>query len=1174
MANRFPFVGSGRAQEGGALATRKQDFNAHWEGNGFRHDATDIDMNPIISSLNGTTVQQTLERIHSLIVSSGTGFLSIGKADGYSQGSYNVGDTNTPTLYDAFNAAFSDIRLTNGGVILLLAGTYSLKKTITIPAGICIMGELSGTTIVGDMQESPMFIVSKANTQVQIVSGINLDTGSNVGCVRLMNLSLFDNIDGYTSGEPSMTTVPMIQAEISSVLHCENVSFVGKIHTGTTPRTKTQSAVGYIGSGTNGTVLNIKNCYLDGLRIGISFTPGNNEKDFLVVDKCKARIYGTEDAAAQGIYINSFIVASHCNATITNNYFLGAGDYVNTLFNTISGDGSNTRSIISGNSGSPNSLINGKIFVESSGSPSVSVIANNNWGNTIDSSWYIVVGSGNGSSPVGDFNGPKAIDTILNIANTITSFQTTVIVNPGNYTINGTSGGFLGIFGNFANLRFIGNKHGKNYPIFTLAISLSTLDSLGNKPLTLGNHLESIQFVSSGTRHSIRPSFSPLTVSLQSSAHTMKVIDCIFINTSLYALDLSTKPWTDSSGNIATTNIEISDCYFLQNGNFIDTTSMLLPNANTVKVENCFFTGNGYAFNIGNTGYNPSHSSSNSNVSLSNIICDLTGYSISGYTNSLEKSYVLVDSSMFLNIENCQFYANNQFGSSSVIDVSLTSAGVFNKFIYLKASNINIDDSTFVGPNQTFTVTGVGYALPTLFLEPLSSMRIRNSKFIGGTLPIQLSGNALSDLSLRESAIIENCYLNSPSQVLIDFDLSLSNGGPTPQIIIKGCNLTNGSNNVRVFHTNTTDTIRTGAVQLYVGDSLVSFINNIAKISLSTIGSFLQYGVLMVNSFENSGTNGDQINSVIVSGNSIYATNNISVSNVNVSSGCLLIRSSSIQIQDNLLAMYNNVAVSTCFVGSLIIDNVESSSNGHSDAIVTGNIFSRKNILGAFSTLARGYIQLSSTSSQNNGGLISNNVFDSTTYNNSSTSLVEDNTATLSNNINSSHWVITHNKNQTGNQLVNWAAGVRGIATGSDANKVILYGGNTSTSSIYSTSTVTDTVSFNYIHTGSLDQFNWYICLSEILPPNVTVTGFGYSFQATSVPGTTKLITVSLIGQDGIVTDSNTIAGTSTVNKTVSTGLNFTTKPTDNIYIRVEADINHSSTLRVDMFNFVINYIW
>jgi len=423
--NRLPFVGSGRLQEGGGLVTRKQDFNAHAEGNGFRHDATMIDMNPIIPDINKTTVQDTITEMFSLITSSGTGFLSIGIVDGYIQGDYNVGEGNTQTLSATLNAAFADKRLQSGGIVLLLANTYYLNSTVTVPPGITLMGEMAGTTIVGEMQEVPMFLIDAPTTSLNLATGIPVDIGSDFQAVRIMNLILSDNLDGYALfGQPTMTTVPMVQANISSNLTCENVSFIGRINTGVSPYTKTKAAIGYTGSGVTGTVLKVKNCFMDGLGIGISFTPNNTILDFLTIDKCKARTYGTQNSASQSPQLNSFVVMTDCNLSITNNYFNGAGTYVNTLVYVTSGTNNGTRQIISGNYGQPFSISLGNIFNFVPGSVYLSTIMGNNWGLTTDGDSLPIVLLNNTNSP---YTVNPAINKLCIIVNTQFSGMTVLL---------------------------------------------------------------------------------------------------------------------------------------------------------------------------------------------------------------------------------------------------------------------------------------------------------------------------------------------------------------------------------------------------------------------------------------------------------------------------------------------------------------------------------------------------------------------------------------------------------------------------------------------------------------------------------------------------------------------------------------------------------------------------
>lgn len=127
MTSRF--TGSGRLREGGFAATHLQDFKAHTSGGDFRHTADQTDMNPAISTdnniFNASTVQATLQKFATFLNTTGQGFICIG--DGYDtqHADFIVGSSDD--IAGAFNEAFVHPRLTNGGVILVKAGTYRLK---------------------------------------------------------------------------------------------------------------------------------------------------------------------------------------------------------------------------------------------------------------------------------------------------------------------------------------------------------------------------------------------------------------------------------------------------------------------------------------------------------------------------------------------------------------------------------------------------------------------------------------------------------------------------------------------------------------------------------------------------------------------------------------------------------------------------------------------------------------------------------------------------------------------------------------------------------------------------------------------------------------------------------------------------------------------------------------
>ena len=64
---RTPFVGSGRAPEGGQLATHKRDFLAHASGEEWHHCADQINMNPPLVTVGGDNVQEALENLEAAV---------------------------------------------------------------------------------------------------------------------------------------------------------------------------------------------------------------------------------------------------------------------------------------------------------------------------------------------------------------------------------------------------------------------------------------------------------------------------------------------------------------------------------------------------------------------------------------------------------------------------------------------------------------------------------------------------------------------------------------------------------------------------------------------------------------------------------------------------------------------------------------------------------------------------------------------------------------------------------------------------------------------------------------------------------------------------------------------------------------------------------------------------
>jgi len=297
-----PFKGSGRLREGGFAATHLQDFKAHAQGNGWRHTSDQTDMNPAISIDNGifnaATVQATLEKITTFLNTTGQGFITIG--DGYDTQHADFVVGSGEDVSSAFNDAFIHPRLANGGVILVKAGTYRLKTTVTVPSGFVIMGEMGGTILQGEVIEQPMFIMNSATDRPQISSdGIlakyPLDKS------QFFNIVLADNLDGYVnSGAACMTTVPMIRCQTGSYVICTHTAFLGKMGTlGAGPgfgRTKTLYAAGFTNTTANESTLIFENCTFDGFTSIVKYDPANiNDK--LIINGCNGRAFGTEALA-------------------------------------------------------------------------------------------------------------------------------------------------------------------------------------------------------------------------------------------------------------------------------------------------------------------------------------------------------------------------------------------------------------------------------------------------------------------------------------------------------------------------------------------------------------------------------------------------------------------------------------------------------------------------------------------------------------------------------------------------------------------------------------------------------------------------------------------------------------------------------------------------------------
>lgn len=1229
MSPRNPFTGSGREVEGGVGATRKQDFNSHVEGGGFRHTASSINATPP-TGFNGTTVQTVLEELKTAIQSNGSGFISIGSLDGYATGNYNVNSPQYTTFKQAFNAAVADPRLANGGVVFVLPGTYYVTEKITVPAGISIMGDSAGTLLIGTAIEQSMFLVKKGTKDTRIGgnSGAGtqlIDSGSNVEMCRFYNLMLADNLYGtVNAGAPCMVTVPMVEVEPAATAIFERVSFIGKLANGSTlERVKTSKAISVVSGGTTGTNLSVVDCFMDGLRIGLEFNPSLGSADTLVVERCKARIFGFENTASTNSNLDCFVAMTACNARINNNSvnLVGASSQYFCVINSSSGNTDDVRISLTGNIGRPQidvlqpatSTDRRPRFVRNQSGLTLRIASyGNTWGNAYGATWQIVVGGGAGfsearpSTVLGDINGVNAINIVLAMA-TYNNEPIECIVNYGTYNVNNVGASFL----NQSNISFIGKKRGADYPVFKLEFTAdATLDGLSQRYLSIAGKLKSIKFDSTGgtATRSIALCWgvsydNPHVNNQLRSAYFSHVEDCIFINTSLAITPIATSIFTDQDGNPVFLSTLVENCQFLQNGAFPDTISLTSPSTNLVHIKNCLFHGNGYALNIGTQ-------SAVSNIENCQYIVDgctfdSTGYTIStvapgGYSNS----YVaLIDTGKAkITIKDTQILPNNRFTGAENF-AGTTATGSLG-YIRLTGDEINIINTTIVGIDQLNTATSV---LATVRAAPSTSMTVSGSKFIGGALPLQIHATgtfANASLIGHGGININNNYFRNHSSsnstamttsvvgkgyTLLDIDLNLATS-----VAYTNTPTVNISNNT--FHSLISNTVvsagvadtpyqvahasaggyysAVGVVQVYAKNCAVNFSNNAVHANkiftlVGSPASYIHYSAVVIQTL--SSANGSQARQGLanVSGNHIMAQSSYTSAASGNSASALWVSASYATIYGNLVSLRNTLGVapsSAHFIGSLWL--ATTSLGGSYSTTVTNNLFSRRDFAGTAGTGATtgnalGYIYISSVS---NPGLISNNSFSDPTIDGTLTTMVSDNTTAAN------KWLIENNKNQTDIKSI-----INPELEFSVQEGGVLYEYAGSHEAITSSVTSGDEtgLTFNLINTDPANDIFFSAVLSgfNTLPYGVQITSISFDYSYNVTPNTSKVARIDVFGATSSGSTGNIVQGTTgTITLSSFTG---TPKNTPTERLAIQMRVTNRDTLAstvCTISNFKVTY--
>ncbi len=361
----------------GRLVVDRYDFQKHIEGTDFRHRAIGIDLEtPLTALSNADDVQTAFDNLNSYIESltgAGEGFITIGT--GYdtwhaADGSVNF-DSNIPPLneilqpiFDAiladssYSAAYDRIRF--GGIIVIKAGTYIVTDTIDVPPGIIIMGEGWGTKIVNATAinlgltppevdpfgtPKPVFRIKADLNRAVTDTIIGTDAFAFSRKTKICNLMISDNFPEFTQtgdlqylrAQNISGDTPLISQEAGSALELDNVSAFGRVafSIGTDISSATTYAIQLDASTAiaTGTILSIRDCFMDGFSQPIQFFSIGGTNDYLEVNNCKIRAHGWLDGDGTTVNKNCCISMNDNNAIITSNYFYGNHGSLNTIVN-------------------------------------------------------------------------------------------------------------------------------------------------------------------------------------------------------------------------------------------------------------------------------------------------------------------------------------------------------------------------------------------------------------------------------------------------------------------------------------------------------------------------------------------------------------------------------------------------------------------------------------------------------------------------------------------------------------------------------------------------------------------------------------------------------------------------------------------------------------------------
>lgn len=1137
MVSRY--TGSGRHRESGFAAVHRQDFHAHTTGGDWRHTADQTDMNPAISTFNNLfnapTVQETLERMASLIDTVGQGFITIG--DGYNLGDYNV-DSGT-TLQQAFYDAFANSRLQNGGIVLVKSGTYRLTATVEVPAGITIMGEPAGTYIFGSMNEQPMFRCADSIKQFEYgtLLSTSLVVDDTTDRITFWNLILGDNLDGYKQNGSNipiatMSTVPMIQLVHGANVVIDRVTMIGRITNDFPPLTQTLRAVGMDNTTTAAsrpTSLTVQNCYIDAMQHGIMYDVRNGRIDTLRVQNNRIRNYGGATTE-----LSSAVSFNLCNANLSGNYHIVGGFGAQCGFylrNDAVADSSEvTINIINNSGGSADASLASadinSLFINASSYTARGLITGNSWGANNTSPWFLTVGDGTNS--IGDITGTTALD----IASEISAFSSAltshidvfVVVGYGTYTM--TSGGTSG------KMNLLGKPRHNVLPIIQLNSSTGT-DEASNPTTTFGNHIENIHFKTTGASYNTARLNSGYGVSAANKK--FNIVNCEFEDAGLIA---QAPGRVDTFENITYT---VEACHFYQTNAFANNFCFLLPQtADHVYLRDVSAITYGYVGGIGDvSGVYTSSAPVESTITLQNCIFRPRYLINSPGTNSITAASPLTGMNNFffvnstrarLLIENCNIScADDASGVSttSIIGGGLPAAGSFKRYVSLQAKDIVIQNSRVFGPDQTYTVAAVNYCMAAVWAEPRRTIVVDNSK-LRGSCALQISGtNQFNSIEQSAAIALSNSEFmgsSSTSSVTLDIDavkFTTSGTGSFPIVSIDSCQIVNKqtASNYLTEHVNATTTyFALGIAQIYAEGWQVKITNTTIKAASFTNfpGSITSLVGLYIDTI-GTGTGTLTDADVLLTNNSVKLTNDVG-SGGNFVYACYLI-GRNFAISNNMISVTSAVAAPTSRRSYMALAPTGSSS------VVTGNTFKR-----GTSDLGQAAVYIF-----DGFGIFVDNVFDSATLDGTDTTLIND--------LSSAVWTAERNINQTSVLYIRPDTSNQGhlghghFAMSDGGNSRLLGDFGVVTGSAIDINATTEKVQFNYGTTTTEVDFFWYLAFQDILPSQASVISVRVEASASSTFSTSGDFFVNLRSSP------TNLTGPGTADFTAVTTANITLTP-------------------------------